>query len=143
MYIVCQESHVEPSRWPYSFIVRHIKAKKRTLDFILDTASANHSLGNYLELLKVNGTLVVVGAPDKPMELPSFPLIFGKRIIKGSILGGMKETQEMMDVCGQRNIKSDIEVVKTDQINQALDRLSRNDVRYRFVIDIAGKSAKM
>ncbi|XP_034675206.1 probable cinnamyl alcohol dehydrogenase 6 [Vitis riparia] len=122
---------------------KQMEAKKRTLDFILDTASANHSLGNYLELLKVNGTLVVVGAPDKPMELPSFPLIFGKRTIKGSILGGMKETQEMMDVCGQRNIKSDIEVVKTDQINQALDRLSRNDVRYRFVIDIAGKSAKM
>lgn len=69
--------------------------------------------------------------------------VTGKRTIKGSILGGMKETQEMMDVCGQRNIKSDIEVVKTDQINQALDRLSRNDVRYRFVIDIAGKSAKM
>lgn len=69
--------------------------------------------------------------------------VTGKRTIKGSILGGMKETQEMMDVCGQRNIKSDIEVVKTDQINQALDRLSRNDVRYRFVIDIGGKSAKM
>ena len=67
----------------------------------------------------------------------------GKRTIKGSILGGIKETQEMMDVCGERNITSDIEVVSTDKINEALDRLSRNDVRYRFVIDIARRSAKM
>ncbi|XP_074263954.1 putative cinnamyl alcohol dehydrogenase 6 isoform X1 [Silene latifolia] len=115
-----------------------MKAKRRSLDFILDTVSAYHSLGPTLELLKVNGVLVIVGAPDKPMALPSFPLIFGKRVVKGSMTGGMKETQEMMDVCGKYNITCDIELVTPDQINEALDRLSKNDVRYRFVIDIAG-----
>ncbi|XP_021283939.1 probable cinnamyl alcohol dehydrogenase 6 [Herrania umbratica] len=113
---------------------------KRTLDVILDTVSAKHSLGPILELLKVNGTLVVVGAPDRPMDLPSFPLIFGKRAVKGSMTGGMKETQEMMDVCGKHNITCDVELIEPDQINEALDRLARNDVRYRFVIDIAGRS---
>ncbi|MBA0745727.1 hypothetical protein Gogos_008291 [Gossypium gossypioides] len=113
---------------------------KRTLDVILDTVSAKHSLGPILELLKVNGTLVVVGAPDRPIELPSFPLIFGKRAVKGSMTGGMEETQEMMDVCGKHNITCDVELIKPDKINQALDRLARNDVRYRFVIDIAGTS---
>ncbi|RVW20489.1 putative cinnamyl alcohol dehydrogenase 6 [Vitis vinifera] len=105
--------------------------------------SANHSLGHYLELLKVNGTMVIVGAPEKPMELPSFPLIFGKRTVKGSMTGGMNETQEMMDVCGKHNITCDIEVVKPDQINEALERLANNDVRYRFVIDIAGQSPNL
>ncbi|GMI91349.1 cinnamyl alcohol dehydrogenase 9 [Hibiscus trionum] len=113
---------------------------KRTLDVILDTVSAQHSLGPILELLKVNGTLAVVGAPDRPMDLPSFPLIFGKRAVKGSMTGSMKETQEMMDVCGKLNITCDIELIKPDQINEALDRLARSDVRYRFVIDIAGNS---
>ncbi|GMI82471.1 cinnamyl alcohol dehydrogenase 9 [Hibiscus trionum] len=113
---------------------------KRTLDVILDTVSAQHSLGPILELLKVNGTLALVGAPDKPIELPSFPLIFGKRSVKGSMTGSMKETQEMMDVCGKHNITCDVELIEPDQINQAFDRLARNDVRYRFVIDIAGNS---
>ncbi|KAH9693503.1 putative cinnamyl alcohol dehydrogenase 6 [Citrus sinensis] len=115
-----------------------MQAGKRTLDFILDTVSAKHSLGPILELLEVNGTLSVVGAPEAPFELPSFPLIFGKRSVKGSMTGGMRETQEMMNVCGKYNITCNIEVIKPDQINEALDRLARNDVRYRFVIDIAG-----
>lgn len=119
---------------------KQMQRGKRTLDVILDTVSAKHSLGPILELLKVNGTLVVVGAPDRPIELPSFPLIFGKRAVKGSMTGGMKETQEMMDVCGKHNITCDVELIKPDKINQALDRLARNDVRYRFVIDIAGTS---
>ncbi|TXG52011.1 hypothetical protein EZV62_021180 [Acer yangbiense] len=120
---------------------KQMQAGKRTLDFILDTVSAQHSLGPILELLKVNGTLSMVGAPDKPVELPSFPLIFGKRNVKGSMTGSMRETQEMMDVCGKHNITCNIEVIKPNQINEALDRLARNDVRYRFVIDVAGKSA--
>ncbi|XP_065881954.1 probable cinnamyl alcohol dehydrogenase 6 [Euphorbia lathyris] len=123
--------------------LKQMQAGKRSLDVILDTVSANHSLGPLLELLKVNGTLVLVGAPDKPVELPSFPLIFGKRSVKGSMTGGIKETQEMMDLCGKYNIVCDIEVVKPDQINQAFDRLAKNDVRYRFVIDIAGGSSKI
>lgn len=122
---------------------KQMQVKKRTLDFILDTVAAKHSLGPLLELLKVNGTLSIVGAPDKPMDLPSFPLIFGKRMVKGSIIGGMKETQEMMNLCGKHNITCDIEIVTTDKINEALDRLAENDVKYRFVIDIinSGKSS--
>lgn len=120
-----------------------MQSKKRSLDFILDTVSAKHPLGPILELLKVNGTLVIVGAPDKPMDLPSFPLIFGKRVVKGSMIGSMKETQEMMDVCAKHNITCDIELVRTDQINEALHRLTNNDVKYRFVIDIARQSSKL
>ncbi|XP_051139117.1 probable cinnamyl alcohol dehydrogenase 6 [Andrographis paniculata] len=121
--------------------VEQMQSKRKSLDFIVDTVSAEHSLGPILELLKVKGTLVVVGASDKPMELPSFPLIFGKRAVKGSIVGGMKELQEMMDLCGQHNITCDVEVVRTDEINHALRRLADNDVKYRFVIDIAGSSS--
>jgi cinnamyl-alcohol dehydrogenase len=115
----------------------------RSLDYVIDTVSAQHSLGPILELLKVNGKLVLVAAPDKPVELPSFPLIFGKRTVSGSMTGGMKETQEMMDLCGEHNITCDIELVSTDRINEALTRLARNDVRYRFVVDIAGNGSKL
>lgn len=117
-----------------------MQEKKRSLDFILDTVSAKHSLGSYLELLKVNGTLVIVGAPDKPMDLPAFPMIFGKRTVKGSMIGSIQETQEMMDLCGKHNILSDIEIITTDKINEGLERLVKNDVKYRFVIDIAAPS---
>ncbi|CAA6656012.1 unnamed protein product [Spirodela intermedia] len=117
-----------------------ITSSARTLDFVLDTVSAKHSLGPILNLLKVNGTLVLVGAPEAPVDLPSFPLIFGKRVVAGSLIGGMRETQEMLDLCGKHNITCDIELVKTSNINEAMNRLSRNDVRYRFVIDIAGQS---
>ncbi|KAI3960636.1 hypothetical protein MKX01_003810 [Papaver californicum] len=122
---------------------RQMQAGRRSLDFILDTVSATHSLGPILELLKVNGTLSIVGAPDKPMDLPAFPLIFGKRTVKGRIIGGIKEIQEMLDVCAKHNITCDVEMVKPHQINEALDRLARNDVRYRFVIDIAGPASSL
>ncbi|CAA2966610.1 probable cinnamyl alcohol dehydrogenase 6 [Olea europaea subsp. europaea] len=120
-----------------------MQSKSRTLDFILDTVSAEHSLGPTLELLKVNGTLAIVGAPDKPLELPSFPLILGKRAVKGSIIGGIKETQEMLDVCGKHNITCEIEVVTPNQINEAFERLAKNDVKYRFVINISRKSSNL
>ncbi|CAN1824663.1 Probable cinnamyl alcohol dehydrogenase 6, partial [Linum perenne] len=120
----------------------HMQAGMRTIDFIIDTVSADHSLGPILELLKVNGTLVVVGAPSNGFELPTFPLIFGKRTVKGGIIGGMKETQEMMDLCGKYNITCDVEVLKPDSINQAFQRLAANDVKYRFVIDIAGSKSR-
>ncbi|KAI5655946.1 hypothetical protein M9H77_24739 [Catharanthus roseus] len=120
-----------------------MQARKRSLDFILDTVAAKHSLGPILELLKVRGTLSIVGAPDKPMDLPSFPLIFGKRVVKGSMIGSIEETQEMMDLCGKHNITCDIEMVSTNNINEALDRLAKNDVKYRFVIDIASKSSNL
>ncbi|KAJ0969865.1 hypothetical protein J5N97_022742 [Dioscorea zingiberensis] len=111
---------------------KQMAAESRTLDFVIDTVAAKHSLGPILNLLKVSGNLVLVGAPDKPVELPSFPLIFGKRTVTGSLIGGMKETQEMMNICGKHNITCDIELVKPNQINEALDRLARNDVRYPF-----------
>ncbi|XP_024969909.1 probable cinnamyl alcohol dehydrogenase 6 [Cynara cardunculus var. scolymus] len=122
---------------------KQMQSNTRTLDFILDTVAAPHSLGPILELLKVNGTLVLVGAPDKPLELPSFPLIFGKRAVKGSMTGGIKETQEMLNFCGENNITCDIETVTSDKINEALTRLAKNDVKYRFVIDIAGKNSSL
>nr|DAC74034.1 TPA_exp: cinnamyl-alcohol dehydrogenase [Linum usitatissimum] len=121
----------------------HMQAGRRTLDFILNTVSAEHSLGPILELLKVNGTMVIVGAPGNSLELPAFPLIFGKRTVKGGIIGGMKETQEMMDLCGKHNITCDIEVVKPVNINKAFQRLAANDVKYRFVIDIAGSGSSL
>ncbi|MED6185954.1 putative cinnamyl alcohol dehydrogenase 6 [Stylosanthes scabra] len=120
---------------------KQMQGAKRSLDFILDTVSAEHSLLPLLELLKVNGTLFIVGAPDKPFQLPAFPLIFGKRSVKGGIIGGIKETQEMLDVCGKHNITCDIELITPDRINEALQRLANNDVRYRFVIDIAAATS--
>ncbi|XAR64215.1 hypothetical protein NMG60_11024474 [Bertholletia excelsa] len=122
---------------------KQMQARRRTLDFVLDTVSATHFLGPYLDLLKAKGTLVIVGAPDGPMSLPSFPLIFGKRVVKGSMIGSIKETQEMMDLCGKHNITCDVEVVTTDQINEAFERLARADVKYRFVIDIADAGKKI
>lgn len=122
---------------------KQMQAMARSLDYVIDTVSASHSLGPILELLKVNGKLVLVAAPDKPVELPSFPLIFGKRTVSGSMTGGMKETQEMMDLCGEHGITCDIELVSTDRINDALARLARNDVRYRFVLDIGGSNARL
>ena len=122
---------------------RQMQAMGRSLDYVIDTVSAQHSLGPILELLKVNGKLVLVAAPDKPVELPSFPLIFGKRTVSGSMTGGMKETQEMMDLCGEHGITADIELVSTDGINDALARLARNDVRYRFVVDVAGSGSRL
>nr|XP_043617539.1 probable cinnamyl alcohol dehydrogenase 6 [Erigeron canadensis] len=122
---------------------KQMQSKMRTLDFILDTVAAPHSIGPILELLKVKGTLVLVGAPDKPLELPSFPLIFGKRVVKGSIIGGIKETQEMLNFCGEHNITCEIETVTPDYINEALTRLANNDVKYRFVINIAGRNSSL
>ncbi|CAN1315111.1 Probable cinnamyl alcohol dehydrogenase 6 [Linum perenne] len=119
----------------------HMQAGMRTIDFIIDTVSADHSLGPILELLKVNGTLVVVGAPSRKRTL-MFSVVAGKRTVKGGIIGGMKETQEMMDLCGKYNITCDVEVLKPDSINQAFQRLAANDVKYRFVIDIAGSKSR-
>ncbi|XP_071732044.1 probable cinnamyl alcohol dehydrogenase 6 [Rutidosis leptorrhynchoides] len=120
-----------------------MQSKMRTLDFILNTVSAPHSIGPILELLKVKGTMVFVGAPAKPLELPSFPLIFGKRVVKGSIIGGMKETQEMLNFCGKNNIVCEIETVTPEKINEAFTRLANNDVKYRFVINIAGQKSSL
>ncbi|XP_047969852.1 probable mannitol dehydrogenase [Salvia hispanica] len=113
-----------------------LEAATGTMDFIIDTIAAVHSLAPLLSLLKMNGKLVTVGLPDKPLDLPIFPLVSGRKMIGGSEFGGIKETQEMLDFCGKHGIAADIELLRADEINAAMERLAKSDVRYRFVIDI-------
>ncbi|CAN1231562.1 Alcohol dehydrogenase 9, partial [Linum grandiflorum] len=107
-----------------------------TLDGIIDTVSAVHPLLPLLGLLKANGKLILVGAPEKPLELPAFSVIMGRKTVAGSNIGGMKETQEMIDFAAKHNITADIEVIKAENLNTAMERLAKGDVRYRFVIDV-------
>ncbi len=108
-----------------------------SFDFILDAVSASHDINAYLNLLKRDGNLVLVGAPEKPMAIAAFPLIFRRRSFSGSLIGGLPETQEMLDFCGQHGITCDIEMIRMDQINEAYERMLKSDVKYRFVIDMA------
>ncbi|KAG2319105.1 hypothetical protein Bca4012_054641 [Brassica carinata] len=114
-----------------------IKDAMRTLDGIINTVSATHSLLPLLGLLKPKGKLVMVGAPEKPLELPVMPLVFERKMVMGSMIGGIKETQEMVDMAGKHNITADIELISADYVNTAMERLEKADVRYRFVIDVA------
>jgi uncharacterized zinc-type alcohol dehydrogenase-like protein len=107
------------------------------LHFVLDAVSAEHDINAYLNLLKVDGTLALVGAPEHPLPVAPFSLIPYRRNFAGSLIGGIPETQEMLDFCGKHNIVSDIEMIKIQQINEAYDRLLKGDVKYRFVIDMA------
>ena len=106
-------------------------------DFILDTVSAEHDYNFYLGLLRTNGVMVCVGVPPTPAQIPAFNLIFGRKSFAGSLIGGLPETQEMLDFCAEHNIVSDIELIRMDQINEAYERMLKGDVRYRFVIDMA------
>jgi alcohol dehydrogenase (NADP+) len=108
-----------------------------SFDFILDAVAAEHDLNAYLQLLKRDGTMTLVGAPEKPSPISSFHLIMGRRRLAGSAIGGIRETQEMLDFCAEKGITADIELIKIDQINQAYERLLKSDVKYRFVIDMA------
>jgi uncharacterized zinc-type alcohol dehydrogenase-like protein len=109
-----------------------------TLDFILDTLAVSHSLDPYINLLKRDGTLCTVGVPPAPHPGPAiFPIVFRRRGIVGSLIGGIAETQEMLDFCAEHGIGSDIEIIAIDRINEAYDRILRSDVKYRFVIDMA------
>jgi alcohol dehydrogenase (NADP+) len=108
-----------------------------SFDFILDTVSAEHDINAYLNLLKRDGTLVLVGAPEKPLALSAFSIIPARRQLSGSMIGGIPETQEMLDFCGQHSITSDIEIIPIQKINEAYERMLRSDVKYRFVIDMA------
>lgn len=108
-----------------------------SLDFILDAVAADHDLNAYLGLLKRDGNMVLVGAPEKPMAVAPFSIIFARRSLSGSLIGGLPETQEMLDFCGKHNITSDIEMIRMDQINEAYERMLKSDVKYRFVIDMA------
>lgn len=110
-------------------------------DFILDTVSAPHDYNALLGLLRTNGTLIIVGAPPEPLEIPGFSLIFGRKHIMGSLIGGIRETQEMLDYCAEHQITSDVEVIPVQEINTAYERMLKGDVRYRFVIDNASLKA--
>jgi uncharacterized zinc-type alcohol dehydrogenase-like protein len=116
---------------------QQIKKVTNTFDFILNTVSAPHDYAAYLRLLKTNGTMIIVGAPPTPMEVPAFNLISKRKSILGSMIGGIAETQEMLDYCAEHNIVSDVEVIKMPYVNDAYERMLKNDVKYRFVIDIA------
>ncbi|SDR75150.1 NAD(P)-dependent alcohol dehydrogenase [Opitutus sp. GAS368] len=108
-----------------------------SFDFILDTVSANHDLNAYFNLLKRDGNLTLVGAPEQPLPVAAFPLIMRRRSFSGSLIGGLPETQEMLDFCGKHKITCDIEMIRMDQINTAYERMLKSDVKYRFVIDMA------
>lgn len=108
-----------------------------SFDFILDCISADHDINAYLNLLKHDGNMTLVGAPEKPLTVSAFSLIFGRRTLSGSLIGGIAETQEMLDFCGQHNITSDVEVIPIQSLNEAYERMSKSDVKYRFSIDMA------
>src|ERR1035441_674286 len=108
-----------------------------SFDFILDTISADHDINAYLQLLGRHGNLTLVGAPAKPLAVSAFALIMGSRSFSGSNIGGIAETQEMLDFCGQHNITADVEVIPIQKVNEAYERLVKSDVKYRFSIDMA------
>jgi uncharacterized zinc-type alcohol dehydrogenase-like protein len=108
-----------------------------SFDFILDTASAEHDLNAYLQLVKLNGTMTLVGAPEKPTPVAAFSLLVRRRQLAGSIIGGIRETQEMLDFCAEHGVAANIELIPIQQLNQAFERLVKGDVKYRFVIDMA------
>ncbi len=108
-----------------------------SFDFILDCVSADHDVSAYINLLGRDGNVTLVGAPEKPFPVSAFGLIFGRRSLSGSPIGGIPETQEMLDFCGQHNITSDVEVIPIQKVNEAYERLLKADVKYRFSIDMA------
>jgi uncharacterized zinc-type alcohol dehydrogenase-like protein len=114
-----------------------MKKHAGSFDFILDAVAANHDINAYLNLLTIDGTLTVVGAPEKPHAVDAFNLLMGRRSLSGSIIGGIPETQEMLDFCGQHNIVADVEVIPIQKINEAHERMLHQDVKYRFSIDMA------
>jgi len=108
-----------------------------SFDFILDAVSADHDINAYIQLLRRDGNITLVGAPEKPLAVPVFGLIFRRRSLSGSPIGGIAETQEMLDFCGTHNITADVEVIPIQKVNEAYDRLLKSDVKYRFSIDMA------
>jgi len=114
-----------------------MKAHAGSFDFILDCVAAEHDINAYINLLTRDGNITLVGAPEKPLSVSAFSLIFGRRSLSGSPIGGLAETQEMLDFCGQHNITSDVEVIPIQKINEAYERILKSDVKYRFSIDMA------
>jgi alcohol dehydrogenase (NADP+) len=108
-----------------------------SFDFILDAVAADHDISAYINLLRRDGNLTLVGAPEKPLAVSAFGLIMGRRSLSGSPIGGIPETQEMLDFCGHHNITADVEVIPIQKVNEAYERLLKSDVKYRFSIDMA------
>jgi alcohol dehydrogenase (NADP+) len=108
-----------------------------SFDFILDTVAAGHDINAYINLLGLDGNITLVGLPEKPLDLAVFGLVMGRRSVSGSSIGGIPETQEMLDFCGEHNITSDVEVIPIQKVNEAYERLVKSDVKYRFSIDMA------
>ena len=119
-------------------MLRHVGS----FDFLLDAVSADHDINAYLNLLTNDGTMVPVGAPEKPLNVSAFSLLMGRRTLAGSIIGGIAETQEMLDFCGQHGITADVEVIPIQKVNEAYERVLRSDVKYRFCIDMASLQAE-
>ncbi|KAK4742328.1 hypothetical protein SAY87_000329 [Trapa incisa] len=115
-----------------------MKAAADSLDYIIDTVPVGHPLEPYLSLLRVDGKLVLLGVINTPLQFITPLVMLGRKVITGSFIGSMKETKEMLDFCNEKGLSSQIEIVKMDYINTALERLEKNDVRYRFVVDVAG-----
>jgi alcohol dehydrogenase (NADP+) len=114
-----------------------VKRASNQFHFILDTLSAAHDYNTYVGMLKTHGVLALVGLPPKPIDVPAMPLVFGEKTITGSLIGGLRETQEMLDYCAQKNLAADVEVIPVQQIGEAYKRMLKADVKYRFVIDNA------
>jgi len=108
-----------------------------SFDFILDAVAAEHDINAYIHLLRRDGNITMVGAPEKPLAVSVFGLIFARRSFSGSLVGGIAETQEMLDFCSRHNITSDVEVIPIQKVNEAYERLVKSDVKYRFSIDMA------
>jgi uncharacterized zinc-type alcohol dehydrogenase-like protein len=113
-----------------------MKKHATSFDFILDTVAGDHDINAYLSLLKLDGVLTLVGVPEKPLSLSAFNVILPRRILTGSAIGGIAETQEMLDFCEKHNVKADIEMIPIQKINEAYERMLKSDVKYRFVIDM-------
>jgi uncharacterized zinc-type alcohol dehydrogenase-like protein len=114
-----------------------MKKHAGSFDFILDAVSADHDINAYINLLGRDGNITLVGAPEKPLAVAAFGLLFGRRSLSGSLIGGIPETQEVLDFCGAHNITADVEVIPVQKVNEAYERLLKSDVKYRFSIDMA------
>jgi alcohol dehydrogenase (NADP+) len=132
-----QDAHaLGASRFVVTKDPQQLEALAGKFSFILDTVSAAHDVNAYLNLLGRNGTMVLVGVPEKPLEVQAFSVITNGRGLAGSMIGGIRETQEMLDYCAEKNISSDVEIIPINRIEEAYERTVRGDVRYRFVIDM-------
>ncbi|KAK3020119.1 hypothetical protein RJ639_005257 [Escallonia herrerae] len=132
--LVCAEHFIV--QWPANLPLDAGAPLLGTMDGIIDTVSADHPMPPLIDLLKCHATLVLVGAPNKPLEIELVPLLMGRKTVAGSCIGGMKETQEMIYFAAKHDIKADVEVIPVDYVNTAMERLAKGDVKYRFVIDV-------